>query len=189
DPLTGARVLEAGASPVTSESQLQNELERGSALGYDFFATYLRLPDTYLRRAVEYAHAQGVAVASPGLFSAVALGVDQVDGLRASGLGVSYRDVVDVITKSATMLIPLISAEGLGPAQAFSLRAARDASLLDDPRLALMPAVRLEGFQKGATFLRSRPTEAARLEAVVTALRKTVATIASGGGRTVPGSG
>jgi cytosine/adenosine deaminase-related metal-dependent hydrolase len=202
DPLTGARVLEAGASPVTSEGHLQNELERGSRLGYDFFSTYLRLPDTYLRRAVEYAHAQGVAVASRGLFPAVPLGVDQVDGLRdlsrrsrglassrVSTLGVSYRDVVDVFTKSATTLIPLVSANGLGPAQAFALKAARDASLLDDPRLALMPAVRLEGFQRGTTFFRTRPTEAAKLESVVAALRKTVATIAAGGGRIVAGSG
>jgi Tol biopolymer transport system component len=206
DPLTGARLLEAGASPVTSEGQLQNELERGSGLGYDFFSTYLRLPDTYLRRAVEYAHVQGVAVASRGLFPAVALGVDQVDGLRefsrrsrgpgfygassrVSNCGVSYRDVIDVITKSATTLTPLIGADGLGPAQAFALKAARDASLLDDPRLALMPAVQLDGFLKGAMFFRTRPTEAARLEGVVAMLRRTVAAIAAGGGRIVAGSG
>jgi Tol biopolymer transport system component len=199
DPLTGARVFEPGASPVTSERQLQSELERGSRLGYDFFSTYLRLPDAYLRRAVEHAHAQGVPVASRALFPAVALGVDQVDGLRevsrrgassrVSNRGVSYRDVVDVIAKSATTMTPLISVNGLLEAQAFALKAARDASLLGDPRLTLMPAAHLEGFQQAASFFRTRPNDAASQEAVVAALRKTVAAIAAGGGRIVAGSG
>jgi imidazolonepropionase-like amidohydrolase len=129
----------------------------------------------------------------------VALGVDQVDGLRdvsrrgassrVSNRGVSYRDVIDVIAKSATTMTPLISVNGLLEAQAFALKAARDASLLGDPRLALMPAAHLEGFQQAAAFFRTRPNDAASQEAVVAALRQTVAAIAAGGGRIVAGSG
>jgi hypothetical protein len=46
DPFGGIRVSEAGTISVGSESNLVRELERGSRLNYDFFSTYIRLPES-----------------------------------------------------------------------------------------------------------------------------------------------
>src|SRR6185503_9699662 len=75
DPLGGLRTFEAGGVSVSSEAQLENELERTTQLRYDFLATSARLPDRFLRRVTEHAHRQGLAVTSPGLFPAAAFGV------------------------------------------------------------------------------------------------------------------
>jgi cytosine/adenosine deaminase-related metal-dependent hydrolase len=210
DPLTGVRVVEAGATPVLSEAQLQRELDRGTRLSYDFFSTYVRLPDPYLRRATEYAHAKGIAVASRTLFPAAAYGVDHLDGLReasrgepstrASARGASYRDVIDVIARSGVTLTPMIAADGcplqsttsvscVGPMRGGIAKAVRDASWIADQRLGLLPAAPVSAFREQVEFLRTRPSEREKVEAIVLRLRQTVAAIVAAGGRVTAGSG
>jgi hypothetical protein len=198
DPLGGARVFEAGEAPITSERQLQPEIERRSRLGLDFFSASVRLPDAYLQRATEYAHAQGIPVTAYQLLPAAGFGVDGIEGLARRGRDylpglvssrrASYRDVTDVIARSGLTLTPMISAAGLGPERGFALKAARNRSLLDDPRLRLLPRSRLAEFSAQAAYIRERPTDAARVETAVAALRRTVARIVAAGGHVVSGS-
>ena len=62
---------------------------------------------------------------------------------RVSSRNVSYRDVVDLIVKSGSTLAPMIVREsGILGLTGFTLKTARDASWLSDPRFGLFPAWR-----------------------------------------------
>jgi hypothetical protein len=137
DPFGGLRALVPGGLSITSEPQLELELERAARLNYDFLSTSVRLSDAYLRHVIEYGHSIGLAVASPsGLFPAAAFGVDAVEGLRdigrrgtptrVSGSNISYRDVIDVIAKSGLTLTPMIGAAVADFVSGFTLKASRD---------------------------------------------------------------
>jgi imidazolonepropionase-like amidohydrolase len=144
DPFDGARIYYPGGVSITSDEQLRRELERATALGMDFFKTYVRLPDRLQKKVVDYAHALGRPVTSHELYPAVALGVDGVEHLRGtsrrgyssklSATNRAYRDVIDLIAKSGMTLTPTIGIQG-----AFAARETGDRSLLFDPRLALYP--------------------------------------------------
>lgn len=84
DPFDGARSYYPGGVAITSDAQLDQELERASALGVDFFKTYVRLPDRLQKRVVEYAHALDKPVTSHELYPAVAFGIDGVEHLRGT---------------------------------------------------------------------------------------------------------
>jgi len=144
DPFDGVRSFYPGGVAVTSEAELDAELDRASALGVDFFKTYVRLPDAFQKRVVEYAHARGKPVTSHELFPAVAFGVDGVEHLvgtsrrgytpKQSAGARAYRDVIDLIARSGATLTPTIGLQG-----AYRARITGDKSLLYDPRLALFP--------------------------------------------------
>ena len=62
DPFDGARVYyPGGVVGDVRTAQLEQELDRASTLGVDFFKTYVRLPDRLQKRIVDYAHASGQA--------------------------------------------------------------------------------------------------------------------------------
>jgi hypothetical protein len=200
DPFGGIRVSEAGGVSIASESQLVQELERGSRLNYDLFSTYIRLPERYLRPTIAYAHANGRPVATRELYPAVASGADSVEGLRdtsrrgvpsrVSSRNVSYRDVIDLIAKSGTTLTPMIGRESGFPAlTGFTLKTARDPAWLSDPRFGLFPASDVDGYRRQADFARSRPDEMQRAEVALRPYRTTIAAISAGRGRIVAGSG
>ena len=84
DPFDGARVYYPGGVSVTSDEQLDRELDRASALGVDFFKTYVRLPDRLQKRIVDFAHAQNKPVTSHELYPAVAFGIDGVEHLSGT---------------------------------------------------------------------------------------------------------
>jgi hypothetical protein len=144
DPFDGARVYHPGGIAVTSDSQLEQALDRASTLGVDFFKTYVRLPDRLQKRIVTYAHDQGKPVTSHELYPAIAFGIDGVEHLRGtsrrgyspklSGLNHAYKDVIDLLSKSGVTLTPTLGVEG-----AFEARATGDKTLLYDQRLALFP--------------------------------------------------
>ena len=144
DPFDGARVYYPGGVAVTSDAQLDQELERASKLGVDFFKTYVRLPDRLQKRVIDYAHEQRKPVTSHELYPAVAFGVDGVEHLRGtsrrgyspklSSTNRAYKDVIDLIAKSGVTLTPTIGIQG-----GFDARETGDASLLFDARLALFP--------------------------------------------------
>jgi Tol biopolymer transport system component len=200
DPFGGIRVSEAGTISVASESQLVQELERGSRLNYDFFSTYIRLPEKYLRPTIAFAHANGRRVTSQELYPAVAAGADGVEGLRdtsrrgvpsrVSSRNYSYRDVIDLIVKSGMTLTPMIGREsGIPGLTAFSLKTAADPSWLSDRRFGLLPASDVDDYRREADFVRSRPDDMLRAEVALRPYRTTIAAIVAGGGRIVAGSG
>jgi imidazolonepropionase-like amidohydrolase len=144
DPFDGARVSSPGGVSVTSDEQLDRELDRASTLGVDFFNTYVRLPDRLQKRVVDFAHSQNKPVTSHELYPAVAYGIDGIEHLsgtsrrgyspKLSATGRAYQDVVDLIAKSGVTLTPTIGIVG-----AFQAREAGDKTLVFDPRLALFP--------------------------------------------------
>jgi Tol biopolymer transport system component/imidazolonepropionase-like amidohydrolase len=144
DPFDGARVYYPGGVSVTSDAQLEQALDRASALGVDFLKTYVRLPDRLQKKVVEFAHAQNRPVTSHELYPAVAFGIDGIEHLsgtsrrgynpKHSSTGRAYQDVIDLIAKSGVTLTPTIGITG-----GFRARELGDKALLFDPRLALMP--------------------------------------------------
>src|SRR5262249_43444344 len=61
---------------LSSPAHLEMELQRGKALQYDLFKSYVRLPDPLQKRAVEFAHGVGVPVATHEIYPAAFVGVD-----------------------------------------------------------------------------------------------------------------
>jgi Tol biopolymer transport system component/imidazolonepropionase-like amidohydrolase len=160
DPFDGARVYYPGGVSVTSEAQLEHELDRAAALDVDLFKTYVRLPDRYQQRVVEYAHALGKPVTSHELYPAVAFGIDGIEHLRGtSRRGYStkvspgnraYADVIDLIAKSGVTLTPTIGIQG-----AFDARIIGDRSVLFDSRLSLYPTSVVSHLTDFATMRRN----------------------------------
>ena len=84
DPFDGARVYYPGGVSVTTDEQVDRELDRAATLGVDFFKTYVRLPDRLQKRVVEFAHSINRTVTSHELFPAVAYGVDGIEHLSGT---------------------------------------------------------------------------------------------------------
>jgi Tol biopolymer transport system component/imidazolonepropionase-like amidohydrolase len=188
DPFDGARVYYPGGISITSDAQLDRELDRAQALDVDLFKTYVRLPDRYQRRIVDYAHALGKPVTSHELMPAAAFGVDGVEHLRgtsrrgyspkASAANRAYRDVIDVIARSGMTLTPTIGIQG-----GFEARMNGDTSLLFDPRLSLMP---LPVVSRLTTLASAQANPA--LDQRIKAYEATIKAVATGGGRILAGT-
>ena len=188
DPFDGARVYYPGGVSITSDEQLDRELDRGSALGVDFFKTYVRLPDRLQKRVVEFAHARNRPVTSHELYPAVAYGIDGVEHLSGTSrrgyspkmtpTGRAYQDVVDLIAKSGVTLTPTIGIMG-----AFLARENGDRTLLFDPRLALFPLPTVAQLIEMAA---TRPDPA--LDARIKPYEATLKAVVAGGGTLIAGT-
>jgi Tol biopolymer transport system component/imidazolonepropionase-like amidohydrolase len=188
DPFDGTRVFYPGGVSITSDAQLDRELDRAQALGMDFFKTYVRLPDRFQMRVVERAHAAGTPVTSHELFPAVAFGVDGVEHLRgtsrrgyspkASSANRAYQDVVETIARSGMTLTPTIGIQG-----AFVARTTGDRSLLFDPRLGLFPSAVVARL----TDLATAPPDRA-LDGRIRGYEETIKAISGAGGRIIAGT-
>ena len=188
DPFDGARVYYPGGVSVTSDEQLDRELDRASALGVDFFKTYVRLPDRLQKRIVEFAHGQNRPVTSHEIYPAIAYGIDGVEHLsgtsrrgyspKLSATGRAYQDVIDLIAKSGVTLTPTIGIMG-----AFRARELGDKTLLFDPRLALFPLTTVAQLTEIAA---TRPEPA--LEARIKPYEATLKAIVGGGGTLIAGT-
>ena len=187
DPFDGVRMYYPGGVAITSELQLDRELDRASLLGMDFFKTYVRLPDRFQKRIVEYAHAKGRPVTSHEIYPALAVGIDGVEHLRGtsrrgyspkiSARARAYRDVTDLIARSGATLTPTIGIEG-----GFAARETGDRSLLFDERLSLFPLPVVSMLTDLATA-RSTPALEAGMkpyEALLGSLMKAGGTIVAG---------
>ena len=118
-PLDGGRVYYDGTYALAGMQQMELELKRAEELEYDFIKTYVRLPDTWQKRAVEKAHELGVPITSHELHPAAAYGVDGVEHiLGTSRRGYSpkmtrtynaYDDVISLIAQSGMTFTPTIS--------------------------------------------------------------------------------
>jgi len=153
--LTGPRVFGTGylmewqrvyykmGIAISSVAQLELELQRGKVLQYDFFKSYVRLPDLQQKRTVEFAHSIGVPVATHEIYPAAFVGADNTEHTAATSrrgyspkiatLQRAYDDVVQLFGKSQRYLTPTMS--GVGTAELFM----RDPDLKSDPRFALYP--------------------------------------------------
>jgi Tol biopolymer transport system component/imidazolonepropionase-like amidohydrolase len=188
DPFDGARSYYPGGVAVTSDAQLDQELDRASALGVDFFKTYVRLPDRLQKRIVELAHAQNKPVTSHELYPAVAYGIDGIEHLsgtsrrgyspKLSATGRAYKDVIDLIAKSGVTLTPTIGIMG-----AFLARETGDKTLLFDPRLGLYPLPVVARLTDMAT---AQPD--LRLDQTIKSAEATLKAIAAGGGKIIAGT-
>ncbi len=188
DPFDGLRVYYPGGVSIASGAQLDRELDRANALGVDFFKTYVRLPDRFQRRVVDYAHAIGKPVTSHELMPAAAFGVDGVEHLRgtsrrgyspkASATNRAYRDVIDIIAKSGMTITPTIGIQG-----GFEARLTGDTTVLFDRRLNLLPLPVVSRL----TALASAPANPA-LDARIAACEATVKAIAAACGRILAGT-
>jgi len=188
DPFDGARVYYPGGVSVTSDEQLDRELDRAAALGVDFFKTYVRLPDRLQKRIVDFAHTQNKPVTSHELYPAVAFGIDGIEHLsgtsrrgyspKHSPTGRAYRDVIDLIAKSGVTLTPTIGIIG-----AFRAREDGDKTLLYDPRLALFP---LQTVAQLTDMAATRPDTARDL--AIKPYEATLKAIVAGGGTILAGT-
>ncbi|MEJ2087652.1 MAG: amidohydrolase, partial [Gammaproteobacteria bacterium] len=112
----GNRVYYSIAEGIASDVHLDRALDRAARLELDFIKTYVRLPDHRQKRVVEFAHELGIPVSSHELFPAVAYGTDHVEHIggtsrrgyqpKVSALGVSYEDVVKLLTVSGMGITP-----------------------------------------------------------------------------------
>jgi len=103
-------------------AQLDLELNRAVKLGYDMIKTYVGLPDNLQKRVTEFAHANGIPVASHEIYPAVGYGVDAVEHMGATSrrgyspkltaMNNTYQDVVQLIVKSGMYITPTISLHG-----------------------------------------------------------------------------
>ena len=103
-------------------AQLDLELNRAVKLGYDMIKTYVGLSDNLQKRVTEFAHANGIPVASHEIYPAVGYGVDGVEHMGATSrrgyspkltaMNNTYQDVVQLIAKSGMYITPTISLHG-----------------------------------------------------------------------------
>ena len=127
---------------ISNVSQFEMELERAKALQHDLIKSYVRLPDAQQRRMVEFAHANGIPVATHEIFPAAMVGVDNTEHTGATSRrgyspkhssNMAYEDVVQLFGKSERILCPMIS--GGGSRALFE----KYPELKKDPRFQLYP--------------------------------------------------
>ena len=111
EAIDGERVFYNFMRPTTSAAQLERELSRGKALGYDMLKTYVRLQHEWQLRAMHVAHQDmGVWVASHYMLPGLAFGMDgqtHVSATTRTGFaytrstgGISYSDMRDLFRLS-----------------------------------------------------------------------------------------
>jgi Tol biopolymer transport system component/imidazolonepropionase-like amidohydrolase len=192
EPFDGTRIYYPGGTSLGDTGQLPLELQHARDFGYDFVKTYVRLPDLMQKRIIEAAHAMGMPVTSHELYPAVAYGADGVEHIRGTSrrgyspkvtaVMRSYQDVIDLLTASKMTLTPTIGIQG-----GFRLQTMRDASWMDDPRIAkLYPA----SVTRSRNDARTPATSAALDEAqrLVAPQERTVLRVVRGGGRVTAGT-
>ena len=112
----GNRVYYSMAEGIVSDAHLDLVLERIEKLELDFVKTYVRFPDQWQRRVVDFAHGLGIPVSSHELYPAVAHGMDHVEHIggtsrrgyqpKVSAKGRSYGDVVTLLAESGMGITP-----------------------------------------------------------------------------------
>jgi len=189
EAIDGSRIFYNFMRPVTEPGQLQLELSRAEALGYDLIKTYVRLPFQMQQEVIAWAHARGLPVTSHYHYPSLALGVDGMEHIGAttrvgysrtvSALGNSYQDVTALFAASGARRTPtLFTSSALYGA---------DRSLVDDPRIkALYPPWEYERLAARATQAAGADNSAplAVLKSHVTHIRD----ILRAGGRVVTGT-
>jgi Tol biopolymer transport system component/imidazolonepropionase-like amidohydrolase len=128
---------------ISSPAHFEMELERAKVLQHDLLKSYVRLPDLQQKRMVEFAHANGIPVATHEIFPASMVGVDNTEHTAAtSRRGYSpkqapnqraYQDVVQLFGKSERVWCPMMSGGGV------RRLLEGNPAFRKDPRFALYP--------------------------------------------------
>jgi len=144
--LDGDRTYYPQFYAVRSRAQLEMAMERNRRLGDDWFKLYIRLPDEFQQRVVDFAHRAGMAVASHDIFPALTFGLDGVEHVgggnrrgfqKVSAIGHTYGDVIQLLAQSGATFTPTLSDD---MSMGFDLVALEDPALLNDERMrVLMP--------------------------------------------------
>jgi hypothetical protein len=189
----GSRIYYAGSGTMHDEKQVDLELGRAHALGYDLVKTYVRLPDSLQKRVVDDAHAHGMWITSHELYPAVAFGADGVEHIRGtsrrgyspkvSAMNFSYGDVVDLLTHSKMTLTPTVEISG-----GFALVAYHDPTLLDDPRFEKLFPSWVVRNTRTAVDAANRGGDIRAREQFYKPMLDTVLKVARGGGRVIAGT-
>jgi Tol biopolymer transport system component/imidazolonepropionase-like amidohydrolase len=148
----GDRIYYTGALALNDGEELEQEMKRAVALGYDLVKTYVRLPDALQKEVIEKAHAAGVFVSSHEIYPAVAYGVDGIEHMSGTSrrgfspklteLRRSYDDVVELVARSGVYFTPTVLLQG-----AWERVQARDPGILDETRFqTLFPPFVKDGF-------------------------------------------
>ena len=104
---------------IPTEQVVDLEVERARRLGYDLLKTYLYLPSSLQKRAIEGAHRIGIPISSHELYPAALFGADSVEHARAhdrraptsskrSLLGRAYEDLIQIVAKSGMTFTPTL---------------------------------------------------------------------------------
>ncbi len=190
--LDGSRIYYGGLSvPLEAGPQLGLMLERAEALDVDFLKTYVRLPDLMQKRIVEFGHVHGVPTTSHEIYPAVAYGTDHVEHIggtsrrgyqpKVTRLNRTYQDVIALLGESGMTITPTVGISG-----GFWLAAARDATVLDDPRMHTFYGTDYLQYATGRVASMAR--NLAGLEASMEPLGSTVRRVVDAGGLVLAGT-
>jgi hypothetical protein len=139
--LDGTRVYYKTSVAISSNAQLERELERSRVLGFDLLKGYVRLSDPMLARMVAFGHQHGIPSTSHELFPAVFSGIDSVEHQGATSrrgyslkntFNRSYDDVIQLMGRAQVSMTPTVF-----PGMSTFLRA--NPQMLSDSRLSLDP--------------------------------------------------
>jgi Tol biopolymer transport system component len=143
EAIDGARIYYNFMRPVQDEGQLELELSRAEALGYDLMKSYVRAPLQQQKLVAEWGHRRGVPTTSHYHYPALNFGLDGMEHLGAtsrfgysrtiSPSGAGYEDVISLFTHAGARRTPTIFQS--------APMYAEDPHLADDPRIkALFPS-------------------------------------------------
>jgi Tol biopolymer transport system component len=137
EAIDGTRIYYNFMRPVQDEGQLELELSRCEALGYDLLKSYVRAPLQQQKLVAEWGHRRGIGTASHYHYPASNFGLDCMEHLGAtsrfgysrtiSAAGVGYEDVISLFAHSGMRRTPTIfqSTPVYGD----------DPGIVDDPRI------------------------------------------------------
>jgi len=126
---------------ISSNAQLEMELNRAKILGFDMLKSYVRMPDIQQRHIVEFAHSIGVPASSHEVYPSAFSGIDSMEHTEGTSrrgyspkmtLGRSYGDVSSILGAAHMTMTPTVS-----PTMRDFLEA--EPGMRSDPRLALEP--------------------------------------------------
>jgi Tol biopolymer transport system component/imidazolonepropionase-like amidohydrolase len=109
----GTRSAFAEMYTIGTPERLDLEMERAKRLDYDLFKLYVRLPPLLQKRAVDYAHKNGLHATSHFVYPAATFGLDGTEHGHASATGRSYDDMVQLMAKSGMAWCPTLTLQGL----------------------------------------------------------------------------
>ncbi|HEY4076849.1 MAG TPA: amidohydrolase family protein [Rhizomicrobium sp.] len=139
--LDGSRIFYSDNVSISSDAHLERELVRTRDLGFDFFKTYVRLPNQMQKRVVEFGHKYGMPSTSHELYPAALDGIDSVEHQGATSrrgyslkniFNHSYEDVTAIFGQTRMTLTPTVFPGFRNLLDAYP-------ELRSDPRLDLDP--------------------------------------------------
>lgn len=189
EAIHGSRIYYNFMRPVTEPGQLELELQRADALGYDLLKSYVRAPLQQQKIVAEWGHSRGIPTTSHYHYPALNFGLDGMEHLGAtsrfgysrtvSPSGAGYEDVISLFAHAGARRTPTLF-------QASTLLA-EDPGLADDPRIvALYPSWERAKLQ--ARTLAARNTDQTATRATLEKGVRQVKEMLRAGGRVISGT-